>query len=434
MISFYRKYPTLAYALIGLVILLVILGVVLVPHVRSNSQTTSVIVDPKSVDGQITTYTKAIDANPDNVKSYINLSQVYLQKVRETADASYYQKISDLLDRAEKIDASNSDILATRASVELGRHHFKEGNAFAKKAVLLSPNNHLNYGLVGDSEIELGQYTEAVDAFQKMTDIRPDYSSYVRIAYIRELYGDIQGAKDALNLAIGAGSSFKENIAFAYVELGKLDMRNSLDVATSDFESALRTMPEYPTALEGLGKVAFFKADKQSAKDYFQRAYNKLPIVQYATDLGDLATVDGDATNAKQYYTLATLAFEKSKGSGVDTDLEESLFLADHNLDLPKALEEAKRAYVDRPSIYAADYLAWTLYKNGDISGTLKYQKEALRLGETDALILFHEGEIAKANGDKAAAKRLLEESIKANPYFSVLDAPIAKAELANIK
>lgn len=52
-----------------------------------------------------------------------------------------------------------------------------------------------------------------------MIDIRPDYSSYIRIAYLRELYGDIKGAKDGLALAIDAGSKNKENNAFAYTEL-----------------------------------------------------------------------------------------------------------------------------------------------------------------------------------------------------------------------
>jgi tetratricopeptide (TPR) repeat protein len=72
---------------------------------------------------------------------------------------------------------------------------------------------------LGDTQIELGEYTGAVDSFQKMIDMRPDYNSYIRIGYIRELYGDIPGAISSLQLAIDAGSKHPENIAFAYVEL-----------------------------------------------------------------------------------------------------------------------------------------------------------------------------------------------------------------------
>ena len=88
-----------------------------------------------------------------------------------------------------------------------------------EKAILINPNRAMYYGILGDSDIELGLYSGALDAIQKMIDIRPDYSSYIRVAYLRELYGDIVGAKDSLSFAIDAGSTFKENIAFAYVEL-----------------------------------------------------------------------------------------------------------------------------------------------------------------------------------------------------------------------
>ncbi len=114
-----------------------------------------------------------------------------------------------------------------------------------------------------------------------MIDIRPDYNSYIRIAYIRELYGDIRGAKNSLQLAIDAGSKHPENIAFAYVELGKIHFRESLENAKSDFDIALKILPEYPPALEGLGKIAYFQGNPVLARSYFDKAYTALPIVQY---------------------------------------------------------------------------------------------------------------------------------------------------------
>ena len=415
-------YVLLVFVLVGGAIAIVVL-----PHLLSGSADPRIALDPKRVDGQIQSLTQAIAANPQKVSSYVSLSQAYLQKVRETADASYYEKINDLMDRAEKIDPKDVNIPRMRASVMLGRHHFREAHAYALRAVTLAPDSNINYGLLGDSQIELGQYEDAAASFQKMVNLRPDYSSYIRIAYIRELYGDVGGAKEALQSAIEFGSSFKENIAFAYVELGKLDMRDDIHTAVREFEHATAIVPDYPPALEGLGKIAFFKGDDKSAETYFQKAFTKLAIVQYAIDLGDLYTQQGDTTKAKQYYTIAELAFQKSVQSGVDTDLEESLFLSDHDMDLPKALAQAKGAYVDRPSVYAADYLAWALYKNGQVKEAKGYSKEALRLGEVDPLILFHQGQIAIKNGDELAGKKYLTLSLKLNPYFSLLQSKIAQ-------
>lgn len=430
-----RKFPWLPLSLA----LVLIIGALTFAFIQHRATVLSVqdgdgsSANPKSLDGQIYALNGSIKANPKEVQNYIKLSQAYLQKVRETADTAFYEKISVLMDEAEKIDPQNADIKANRASVEIGRHHFKEGSAYASQAIALNPNDHLYYGLLGDAEIELGQYKEAVAAFQKMTDLRPDYSAYIRIAYARELYGDIAGAKTALKQAISAGSTFKENNAFAYVELGKLDMRESLDKAELDFNDALRFVSEYPPALEGLGKISFFKKDNAKAEDYFNQAYTKLPIVQYAVDLGDLYAKEGDTAKAKQYYTLAQLAFQKSAKSGVATDLEESLFLSDHDLDLPVALTKAQNAYIARPSIYAADYLSWALYKNGKIDEVAKYKSDALRLGENDPLILFHQGMILLKSSDKAEGKRLLKKSLELNPYFSLLQSDVAKTQAESL-
>ena len=378
------------------------------------------------LDSQIELLNIGIKNNSQNIQNYIDLSSAYLQKVRETLDISYYQKIQDLMAQAEKIDAKNiyrnSEIPALLGSVEIGKHHFKEGKNFAEKAIELNKNNYLYYGLLGDAEIELGEYTEATNAFQQMVNLRPGYAAYVRIAYIRELYGDIPGAKKFLQLAIDSGSSFKENIAFAYVELGKLEMRDNLELGKNKFEQALAIVPDYPPALESLGKIAYFKNDATSSKIYFKLAYDKLSTAQYATDLADLL-------NSSQYLTLAQIAYQKNSQSGVNTDLEESLFLSDHNLDLENSLAKAKSAYTERPSIYAADYYSWAIYKNyKDKNLTdykdllLKLKTEAFRLGENDPLILLHQGLIAQSLGDYENAKKYLDKSKKINPYVTILN------------
>ncbi len=420
-------------AIIGTLFVGAIVAVVIPGYLSHVPTQNSIRTSSQKLDTSIALLSTQIQENPKNPELYIDLSHAYLQKVRETADSAYYTKIQDLMTRAETIDPTNPNIPATNASVELGRHHFKEAKQYAEQALARDSHNNIYYGLLGDAEIELGHYSEAVDAFQKMSDLRPDYSSYIRIAYIRELYGDIPRAKESLQLAISSGSSFKENIAFAYVELGKLTMRTNLPEASVYFMDALRLVPDYPPALEGLGKVALFNGDSAHAEEYFLKAYNTLSIVQYATDVGDLYLQQGKKDASSQYITLAKAAFAQSEKSGVDTDLEQSLFLSDHDIDLSEALIRAKRAYTVRPSTYAADYLGWAYYKNGQFAQASQYEKEALRLGDTDSLILFHQGMIALKNGNTSKAKTYLAKSLQLNPYFSILQSRVGSDTLKNM-
>ena len=166
-----------------------------------------------------------------------------------------------------------------------------------------------------------------------------------------------------------------------------------------------------------------------TAEEYFIQALTALPLASYATDLGDLYVAKGNQLKAKQQYALAEIAFQKAEKSGMNTDLEYAVFLADHG-DPRLALEKALLAYDARPSIYGADALAWAYYKNGAFKESAKYGALALSLGEYDPLILFHAGMIAEANGEPERAKTLYKMVAKLDPHFSLFYANLLKQKV----
>ncbi len=129
----------------------------------------------------------------------------------------------------------------------------------------------------------------------------------------------------------------------------------------------------------------------------------------------------GEGKKAEQYYFLAQSAYEKTEQSGVNTDLEMTVFLSDHDIELEQALEKANAVYSQRPqNIYAADALAWALHKNGRSDEAQQYITEAMSLGEYHPLILFHAGVIAGKNGDPEESRRLLQKAASLHPNFSL--------------
>lgn len=375
----------------------------------------------------------AVAAHPASIDPYLRLGQAYNQAARETADTAYYDKIDQLLSQANKLDPKNPDLAALQAIVAYGRHHFREGLIVAQQAVQDNPNSAAAVGLVADAQIELGQYDQAAANIQTMVDRKPDYAAYVRVAYIRELYGDIPGAIDALNTAISASSNFPENIAWAYNELGKLHLQSNLSQADQDFQSALHVVPNYPPALDGLGRLAFFRGDSSQAEKYIKQAFDQLPIAQYAIDLGDLNSLAHHQDQANVYYTLAATAYAKSASGGIDVDQEIALFEANTNRNLDDALSRAQAAVRDRPSIFSSDALAWVQYRRGNFTAAQAAINEALRLGEHDATVLFHAGLIAAANHDRVKAQHDLQTALKLNPHFSILFSQQARDTLQQL-
>jgi tetratricopeptide (TPR) repeat protein len=345
-----------------------------------------------------------------------------LQKVRETGDPSLYAKADDLLDRAEKIEPQNPELFATRGILALARHDFVRALEFGERAQASNPESARYHGIVGDAQIELGRYKEAIASYQKMIDLRPDFSSYSRVAYARELYGDPEGAIQAMQDAVDAGAPVPENKAWAYVQLGNLRFTaGQLQEAAKDYDLATKTLPNFPPALAGQARIAAARGELEQAAALYQQAFDRMPLAEYAILLGDVYTEMGEKKEAAEQYALVRAIDKLYRANGVDTDLEIALFYADHDMKLQTSLEKARSAYDARPSIHAADALAWTLYKTGNYKEAQKHSSEALKLGTRDPLKLFHASMIAKALGQREQAREYLQQAVELNPHFSLL-------------
>ena len=152
---------------------------------------------------------------------------------------------------------------------------------------------------------------------------------------------------------------------------------------------------------------------------------------EFVIALGELQEHEGQLAAAQQSYDLVRVIDKLSASGGVDVDLELALFDADHGADLAATVARAREVLARRPSIYAADTLAWALYRAGNITEARTYSNHALRLGTRDAQLHFHAGMIALAAGDKPGAKAELSLALQINPHFNVLRADEARAMLA---
>ena len=69
------------------------------------------------------------------------------------------------------------------------------------------------YGVIGDAHVERGEYDAAFDAFDRMAAIKPTAAAYARVAYARELQGDLPGALRTMQMAAEATSAHDPGVA-----------------------------------------------------------------------------------------------------------------------------------------------------------------------------------------------------------------------------
>jgi len=367
-------------------------------------------------------------AGSKGAESLAQLGNAYLQKVRETADPSYYGKAEQVLQSALKRDPANADALTALGSLCLARHDFRAALEWGRKASSANPYKAAALGVAGDACIELGRYDEAVAAVQKMVDLRPDLSSYSRVSYVRELMGDIPGAIAAMHMAVQAGAPALENTNWCRVQLGNLFLNTGrVDEAEVHYAEALSGAHDFAPAQFGMARVLVARGRLHDAIVTLRRIITILPLPEYVIELGDLLAATGAWEEAKQHYALVQAIHRLYVANGVITDAELAMFMADHDLDLDQALKHARAAMQARPSISAADVLAWTLYKTGQHEEAAAFATQALRLGTRNALVFFHAGMIRHGLGDDASALHFLRKALQINPHFSVRYSPVAE-------
>jgi tetratricopeptide (TPR) repeat protein len=393
------------------------------------------VTHPTVADRQIVQAELLIAREPSRPDAYNLLGAACLQKARETGDFNFNTRAERALNRSLELDPNNAEAVILRATLLLTQHRFTEALETARRAARERPHDPVIFGILTDALIELGEYGKARSAADRMLYLRPDVSSYARVSYLRSLYGDTEGAIEAMRAAVrAAGPHEVENLAWCRVHLGdELLNAGRLAEAEREYDLALSIFPDYHVALAAKARARIAAGDFTSAIENYKRAQQRVPLPDTAMALGDLYKKTGLEDEANRQYELVEF-IERASAAGTDTySRQMSLFWANHGMHLDKALEGARRERALRSDIYTCDTFAWCLFKNGRIEEAKTAIKEAMRLGTRDAQIFYHAGLIYAALGDRPNATKYLSLALEINPSFDLLQSDIAKQALDKI-
>lgn len=371
-----------------------------------------------------------IAKNPKDYKSMIALTEDYIQEARVTGDYAYYDKSSlQLLEKVLKNDPKNFDALTLKALILLSQHHFSDALEVGKQAKVINPYNAFIYGILDDAYLELGRYDSAIMMADKMTSVRPDLRSYARISYLREIFGDIPGAKSAIKLAVSAGYPGLEQTEWARMILGHLyEIDGQVDSAQLVYEKALLERPGYPFAIAGLGRVEKEKGNYAEAIKYFEKAKDLIVEYSFKDELTDLYRLNneqakGDQSAQEVIDELGGNLGDESQsihGHYADKELAYA-YLKTNPPDLDKALKHALVEYDRRPdNIDVCEAVAWVRYKRGEFAQADTLINKALRTHSRNPILLCRAGLIKVKSGELENGKNLIKAAIEQDPYFDI--------------
>jgi len=382
----------------------------------------------QSTDSRITADSQLLAAQPSNNRIASRLALDYIQKMRETVNFDYLNRAASIVDDVLERDPGNYEGLRLRSEIEMERHHFELVTQYSIEMTRFSPNDPGAWGSLGDSSMELGEYARAGEAYQKMLALRPDLTSYNRLAWFYFVTGDATRAIGLMQAAISVGNAAPENVAWCWVELGRMYWKTGrADDALAAYHSALQAFPNYYAAWAGIGWIESAHNHVKEAIAAYLKAQATVPMPEYAEALEDLYTRSGNLGSAKQQRELIDAIEITMQASGEQTNRNMALLYANQNRNLIRAEELVENEIKVRPDVYTHDALAWVLFRLGRLDEAAKASEIALSRGTPEPLFHFHAAMIDDARGRKNEAAQELSKAMALNPEWDFEQCALAR-------
>jgi tetratricopeptide (TPR) repeat protein len=404
--------------------LVMIIGV---PAVPAMAQSTT-------IDRDVVLLQKILKQHPD-AELYYRLSDLYIQKGRQTGDITYFNLATKSLQEALRLQPNLEPAHRHLAFVLYALHDFAGATSEATRAIQLDSRDSYAYGVLGDARLETGRYQEAAATYAQMIAIKDDLYSYSRRSGLETIMGNNDAAIADLRRAIAVGiqsSDPPEAVAWAQVMLAQdYFMMGRLDDAYTAGTASLNAYPAYHRALALLGQVRAAQGRFDDAAGFYRRAIAVIPLPEYAAALGDVYVKLGRQKDADEQRRLVEFIAHLNTLNRVLYNRVLVDYYADHDLEHRQALDLAAGEFKIRQDIYGQDALAWALYRDGKLDAALAHIVSALRFKTSDARLYFHAGMIYAALGRNDLARTMLKRALAINPRFQPILDEVAEHEYA---
>ena len=375
---------------------------------------------------------KLIEKNPKNFEAYNALALALSRRARETSDVKYYTQAEEALQKSFEISPNNFDGDRTHVWLLLGKHEFAAALDEAKKLNKKMPDDVMTYGFLTDANVELGNYKDAEAAAQWMLDLRPgSLPALTRAAYLRELFGDIDGASELMDMAFqSTPPSETEDRAWVLTQLAHLKLAvGKTEEAEKLLVQALTMFPGYHYALGNLAKVRILEKRYDEAIQLLKERYQAAPHAENLYEVAEALELAGRTEEARKAFAEFEQKSLLETNRADNSNRELIFYYADYSHEPARALEVANKESARRHDVYTLDSYAWALYANGQYHEARKQMQIALEPGIHDAKLFWHAGKIALKDGDRVSAKHYLRQSANLN----TLGSDEARAALADL-
>jgi len=349
---------------------------------------------------------QAISKHPGQAEPYNALAFALARRARETADPNHYVQAEEAVKKSLALAPGNLGAEKARIWILLGKHEFAIGLELARGLNQRVPDDVMVYGFLTDAHVQLGNYEEAEKAADWMLRLRPgNIPGLTRAAYLRELFGDIEGALELMTMAFHS-TPFQEfedrawimtQMAHLYLVSGRVDQ------AEQAARQALGLFPEYHYALATLAEVRTIQKKYAEAAELLRRRHHSAPHPENLYALAEALARAGRTAEARVAFSRFENEARGEMNQADNANRELVLYYAGPGSKPRDALRIARVELARRRDVYTREAYAWALFKSGRWQEARSEFEAVLAVGIQDPKLLERAAAVMRGTRPAAA-------------------------------
>jgi tetratricopeptide (TPR) repeat protein len=333
---------------------------------------------------------QALDVLQRYVGHHADARDIRLQYARALLEQKQYQAAREQFQRLSKENPESPDLAFAIALISLQLNDLKGAESQLQEALSKGNQNRdaVRYYLAQLSEAKENSEAEAIARYREVQGGEHYFASRLRMAYLLSKTGKLEEALQALHETKTENNQQRVQ-AFLY-EAQLLREAKQPEAGYQILLNALATLPNntdllYETAMAG-DKLGKHEAAEQSLRK----------LIQIKPDYAH-------AYNALGYSLL------------------------ERNVRVAEGVELVEKALQLAPDDVAImDSVGWGYFRSGKLDDSVVMLRKAYA-ANPDPEIAAHLGEALWVKGEKEAANKVLQDSLKVNPDSAILQAVIKK-------
>jgi len=338
---------------------------------------------------QKSTPQEALEVLHGYLAAHPDAREIRLQYARMLLEQKQYRPSRTEFQRLAEIAPDNPDLAFAIALISLQLNELQDAEVQLKQALEKGKKDQdtVQYylGQLGEAKENEG---EALAHYREVKGGEHQFAARLRVAYLLSKRGRLDEAREYLRQTQPASN--QQRVQLLLIEAQLLREAKRQEEAYQVLQQGLEKLPNHPDLLY----EAAMLAEKTGRPEVFEQLMRKL--IQLKPD-------HAHAYNALGYSLL------------------------ERNERIPEAVELVEKALQLAPGDTAImDSVGWGYYRSGRLEESLKLLRRAFA-GNPDPEVAAHLGEVLWVHGDKDEARKVWQDSLKANPGNTLLQNVIRK-------